>query len=93
MASEQPTPRPGGIPTTIDPHEYPALAELQRHCRRNGPALIDRVYADALRMWQRLKEAEDLAGLSTPPPKNYYGQNHPNGVPTHPHVKNGEELL
>jgi hypothetical protein len=31
--------------------------------------LIDRVYADAAKMYLRLKEAEDLAGLSEPAPK------------------------
>lgn len=73
--SDQPSqPRPGGTPSHIDPQEYPALAQLQQHCRRGGPTLIDRVYADALRLWKRCKEAEDLAGLTpAPPPKRPYG--------------------
>ena len=31
--------------------------------------MIDRVYAEALKMHQRLKEAEDLAGITEPTPK------------------------
>ena len=57
------------MPAPINPKEYPALEDLRLHCRRGGQALIDRAYADALKLHQRLKEAEDLAGLTEPAPK------------------------
>lgn len=63
------TQRTGSVPNRIDPREYPALEDLRPHCRRGGHTMIDRVYAEALKMHQRLKEAEDLAGLSEPVPK------------------------
>lgn len=102
MASDTPTPqRPGGTPSPIDPKEYPALAELQPHCRRGGYALIDRAYDDVLRLWKRCREAEDLAGLSTPPPpKPVYGGKLRENVIQHAAViahqqaaQGGEELL
>lgn len=72
--SDQPAQRPGGTPSHIDPQEYPALAQLQQHCRRGGQTLIDRVYADAQRLWKRCKEAEDIAGITpAPEPKRVYG--------------------
>jgi hypothetical protein len=63
------TQRPGSVPASINPKEYRALEDLRSHCRREGVTLIDRVYADAAKMYLRLKEVEDLAGLSQPAPK------------------------
>lgn len=103
MNPDQPsTPRPGGTPSKIDPDAFPALEDLRQHCRRGGKTLIDRVYADALRMWQRLKEAEDLAGINTPGhrviseafgSKDVWGQDRKPSVPKVQTLTDGEEML
>lgn len=34
----------------VDPKEFPAIHELRKHAKLNGPALIDRVYTEFMRL-------------------------------------------
>lgn len=59
--------RKGSPPNSIEPRLYPALEQLRDHCTRDGIALIDRVYAEALALHKRAKAAEDELALYVEP--------------------------
>jgi hypothetical protein len=88
------TQRPGSVPASINPKEYRALEDLRSHCRREGVTLIDRVYADAAKMYQLLKTYEDLYELNQPAPA---GKTHAQKFNTYTQKQNAirgdEEML
>ena len=59
----QPPAQRGSAPNAIEPALYKGLADLRPHCSRDGQALIDRAYRDALALHLRAKAAEDLLAL------------------------------
>lgn len=50
----------------VDPKEFPAIHELRKHAKLNGPTLIDRVYTEFMRLYRQAtlasagKPGEDL---------------------------------
>lgn len=61
----------GSAPNPIEPELYKGLADLRQHCSRDGVALIDRVYRDALALHKRALDAEaELALYAEPQPRD-----------------------
>lgn len=54
----QPPTQRGSAPNAIEPALYKGLADLRPHCSRDGQALIDRAYRDALALHKRALDAE-----------------------------------
>lgn len=59
----------GSAPNSIEPSRYPGLEDLRRHCSRDGVALIDRVYRDALALHKRAVDAEAELALYDDTPR------------------------
>ena len=46
-------------PPAIDPQVFPALEQLRQCCTQGGDKLIDRVYAEALKIHRMLRDKEN----------------------------------
>lgn len=86
---EQPAPKRGSSPSSIDHERCPALEQLRRHCSRGGQMLIDRVYAEAQALHKRATDAEEQLELFTGPrvvtdafpPRDVHGNARPATAP------------
>lgn len=60
VSSSSPLVIPEGTPS-VPADRYPAIIELRKHAKLNGPALIDRVLTDFMRLWvEKSKQEETL---------------------------------
>lgn len=91
----------GSAPNPIEPELYKGLADLRQHCSRDGVALIDRVYRDALALHKRALDAEaELELYAGPrvvtdafPPQDVFGNPRTPTAPKVQLVRDGEDLL
>lgn len=71
---QQPPTQRGSAPNAIEPELYKGLADLRPHCSRDGVALIDRAYRDALALHKRVLDLEaELALYVEPAPSPGFG--------------------